>query len=473
MGRIAFGTSGWRGILCEDFTFDNVKTVVQAIADHVKAGPDKDKGIIVGYDSRFMGDSFAKEAARVLAAAGVKAFLCNRDTPTPVIAFETLRLRTAGAINFTASHNPPEYNGIKFSPSWGGPALPETTRDIERRANEMLGEICYREMPLDKALKAGLLEEIDPRPAYLADLESKVDFEAIKSLGTIAINPLYGTGRDYLDAPLIARGMDVRVINANRDPYFGGFPPEPAEKYIQDFIGLVKGNSEIRLGIATDGDGDRFGIVDEDGSYIEPNYIIALLLDYLVRFRKQAGGVARSVATSHLIDAVAASHGIQVFETPVGFKYVGELISQDKIIIGGEESAGLSIKGHVPEKDGILACFLVAEMVAREGKSVSRLLEELYGRVGRFITKRENITLSPELEEAFPAKLAAIPTAIAGAKVEKVVKIDGTKLLLADGSWLLFRKSGTEPVVRLYGEASSSGRLNEVMAAGREFILRP
>jgi phosphomannomutase len=267
--------------------------------------------------------------------------------------------------------------------------------------------------------------------------------------------------------------MDVRVINANRDPYFGGFPPEPAEKYIQDFIGLVKGNSEIRLGIATDGDGDRFGIVDEDGSYIEPNYIIALLLDYLVRFRKQAGGVARSVATSHLIDAVAASHGIQVFETPVGFKYVGELISQDKIIIGGEESAGLSIKGHVPEKDGILACFLVAEMVAREGKSVSRLLEELYGRVGRFITKRENITLSPELEEAFPAKLAAIPTAIAGAKVEKVVKIDGTKLLLADGSWLLFRKSGTEPVVRLYGEASSSGRLNEVMAAGREFILKP
>jgi len=473
MGRIAFGTSGWRGILCEDFTFDNVKTVVQAIADHVKAGPDKDKGIIVGYDSRFMGDSFAKEAARVLAAAGVKAYLCNRDTPTPVIAFETLRLKTAGAINFTASHNPPEYNGIKFSPSWGGPALPETTRDIERRANEMLGEICYREMSLEKAQKAGLLEEIDPRPAYLADLESKVDFEAIKSLGTIAINPLYGTGRDYLDAPLIARGMDVRVINANRDPYFGGFPPEPAEKYIQDFIGLVKGTPEIRLGIATDGDGDRFGIVDEDGSYIEPNYIIALLLDYLVRVRKQTGGVARSVATSHLVDAVAAYHGIQVFETPVGFKYVGELISQGKIIIGGEESAGLSIKGHVPEKDGILACFLVAEMVAREGKSVSKLLEELYGRVGRFITKRENITLSPELEDAFPAKLAAIPTAIAGAKVENVVKIDGTKLLLADGSWLLFRKSGTEPVVRLYGEASSSGRLDEVMAAGREFILRP
>ncbi len=211
--------------------------------------------------------------------------------------------------------------------------------------------------------------------------------------------------------------------------------------------------------------------MDSDGSYIEPNYIIALLLDYLIRVRKLEGGVARSVATSHLIDAVAARHGVQVYETPVGFKYIGELISQDKIVIGGEESAGLTIKGHVPEKDGILACFLVAEMVAREGKTVRELLERLYVEVGRFVTRRDNLKLSPALEVAYADKINAVPAEVAGAKVREVIRIDGTKLLLEDGSWLLFRKSGTEPVVRLYGEAASEARLAEVMAAGRRFIL--
>ena len=471
MRQIAFGTSGWRGIVAEDFTFENVKVVTQAIADHLGAEGMKGREVIIGHDSRFMGEKFARESARVLAAAGMKALLCRRDTPTPVIAFEILRRGAAGGINFTASHNPAEYNGLKFSPAWGGPALPETTKDIERRANEMLGEICYREMPLDQAVRQGLATEIDPRDEYLQALESKVDFAAIASLGRLAINPLYGTARGYLDTPLVKHKVAFSQVNDYRDPYFGGFPPEPAEKYIQDFIRLVKDDPATKLGIATDGDADRFGIVDADGTYLEPNYIIALLLDYLVRVRKISGGVARSVATSHLIDAVARHHGIEVYETPVGFKYIGELISQDKIIIGGEESAGLTIKGHVPEKDGILACFLVAEMVAREGKPLTQLLEELYARVGRFVTRRENITLSADLEARFAGKLAALPTEIAGTRVAEVIKIDGTKLLLADGSWLLFRKSGTEPVVRLYGEASTAARLQEVMVAGKAFIL--
>lgn len=471
MGRITFGTSGWRGILCEDFTYGNIRIVTQAIADHVAVGGGAEKGLIVGYDSRFLGEDFAREAAMVLAGAGIKTLLCSRDTPTPVISFEILRRQTAGGINFTASHNPPQYNGIKFSPSWGGPALPETTRDIERRANEMEGEICYKERSLEDARRSGLLEEIDPQEPYLAALKEKVDFSAIGNLGTIAVNPLYGTARGYLEKPLIEQKVGFRIINAHRDPYFGGFAPEPAEKNIRDFIGLVKGDPAIKLGIATDGDADRFGIIDEDGSYIEPNYIIALLLDYLVRVRGMKGGVARSVATSHLVDAVAAKHGIEVFETPVGFKYIGDLISQDRIIIGGEESAGLSIKGHVPEKDGILACFLVAEMVAREGMSVRALLERLYGQVGKYVTKRDNLTLSPELEAAFPAKIRETPGAFAGVKVKEVVTLDGNKFILDDGSWLLFRKSGTEPVVRLYGEAASDERLQAIMLAGREFIL--
>jgi phosphoglucomutase len=471
MQRITFGTSGWRGIMCEDFIFENVKIVTQAIADNVKESGEAGKGIIVGYDSRFMGEAFAREAVRVLAGAGVKSMLCVRDTPTPVIAFEIIRRGAAGAINFTASHNPPEYNGIKFSPSSGGPALPETTHDIERRANEMSGEVCYKELSLEDAKQRGLLQEIDPMQPYLDDLAKKVDFKAIAKLGTIAVNPLYGTGRGYLAEPLKAHGVQVVQMNANRDPYFGGFPPEPSEKYIQDFIKLVQQDPEIKLGIATDGDADRFGIVDGDGSFIEPNYVIALLLDYLVRVKGMTGGVGRSVATSHLVDAVAKMHGIEVFETPVGFKYIGELITQDKIIIGGEESAGLTIKGHVPEKDGILACLLVAEMVANEGMPVKALLERLYEKVGRYLTKRVNLTLSPELEAAFPERIAATPTSFAGKTVKERITVDGNKFLLEDGSWLLFRKSGTEPVVRLYCEASSEERLQALVEAGREFIL--
>ena len=471
MGQIAFGTSGWRGILCEDFTFDNIRIVVQAIADHVTANGEQHKGLIVGYDTRFMGERFAKEAARVLTGAGIKTFFCRRDTPTPVISFEILNRKTAGAINFTASHNPCEYNGIKFSPAWGGPALPTDTRDIERRANEMAGEICFKERFLDAAFKEGYLEEIDPSGKYLEHIEGIIDFGAIAGYGSIAINPLYGTGRGYLEEPLRKNRCGIKVINSGKDPYFGGFPPEPAAKYIRDFIEIVKGDPDIKLGIATDGDADRFGIVDEDGSFIEPNYIIALLLDYLIRFRGMKGGVARSVATSHLVDAVAAKHGIEVFETPVGFKYIGELISQDRIIIGGEESAGLSIKGHVPEKDGILACFLVAEMVAREGMPVARLLERLYSETGRYVTKRENITLSYEIEAGFGEKMQDLPLQFAGIKVKDVITLDGTKCILENGSWLLFRKSGTEPVVRLYCEASSEESLNALIAAGKEFIL--
>lgn len=471
MAQIAFGTSGWRGILCEDFTFENVKVVIQAIADHLKASGEADKGVVIGRDTRFMGKRFTEEAAAVLAAAGIKAFLCNRDVPTPVISFEILRRGAAGGINFTASHNPPEYNGIKFSPSWGGPALPETTKDIEKRANEMMGEICYGELSQEEARKRGLLELIDPSEIYLSALEQKIDFDALKSMGKLALNPLYGTARGYLDAPLQKRGVPYTIINDHLDPYFGGQPPEPSEAHIPDFVALVKNDPHIRLGLATDGDADRFGILDADGSYIEPNYIIALLLDYLIRVRKASGGVARSVATSHFVDAVAKKHGVPVFETPVGFKYIGELITQDKIVIGGEESAGLTIKGHVPEKDGILACFLVAEMVAREGKTVRELLDGLYSEVGVFITRRDNLKLSPELEAAYPAKVAAVPKEIAGAAVTDVITVDGVKLLLADGSWMLFRKSGTEPVVRLYGEASTERRLTEVMAAGKQFIL--
>lgn len=469
--RITFGTSGWRGIFCEDFTFENVKVVTQAIADHLQAAGVAGDGVVIGHDSRFMGERFARESARVLAGAGIPSFLCDRDTPTPVIAFEILRRQAAGGINFTASHNPPEYNGLKFSPASGGPALPETTRDIENRANTMLGEVCYKEMPLDQAVRAGLVAEIDPRPDYFAALRQLVDFPAIARAGlTLAVNPMYGTGRGYLDTLLREAKVPVVCLNDHRDPYFGGLPPEPSAAHIGDFIHLVRSDARIGLGLATDGDADRYGIVDADGTFIEPNYILALLYDYLVRVRGQNGDIARSVATSHFVDAVARSHGLQVLETPVGFKFIGDFISQDRILIGGEESAGLTVRGHVPDKDGILACLLVAEMVAVEGKSLGELLTALYRRVGEFHTRRENLHLSPELEDSLPDKLANPPAELAGKRIEQVVTIDGAKFLFRDGSWVLFRKSGTEPVVRLYGEAGSVPELERLMAAAGAFV---
>lgn len=473
MSQIKFGTSGWRGILCDEFTLDNVRIVTQAIADHLRQEGLAGQGVVVGYDARFMGRDFARETVRVLAGAGIKSYLCERDTPTPVIAHELIRRKAAGAINFTASHNPYDYNGIKFSPAWGGPALPETTDDIEKRANAMLGEIVFKDMLLDEAAQKGLFEQIDPHAAYCATVRDLVDFAAIAKSGIkIAVNPLYGSGRGYLDLMLQDSGVDTVVINDRPDPYFGGEPPEPAEAHIGDFIDLVKGDPSIRLGLATDGDADRFGIVDEDGSYIEPNYILALLFDYMIRRKGMRGDAARSVATSHLIDAVAGHHGVRVLETPVGFKFIGEYISEGRILIGGEESAGMSIKGHVPEKDGILACLMVAEMVAVEGRSLRELLADLYSRVGEIHTRRINIRLSSQVEAGLSEKFDKPPREIGGRKVVEVIRIDGHKYLLDDGSWMLFRKSGTEPVVRLYAEAKTRRGMEEILELGKDFILK-
>ena len=471
MNKIKFGTSGWRGILAEDFTLENVRIVTQAIADFLHADKSSAPGLVVGHDSRFMGERFARETARILAGSGVPVFLCKRDTPTPVIAYEIMRRGTAGAINFTASHNPYEYNGIKFSTAWGGPALPEVTSEIERLANAMLGEVCYRDMPLDQAVRAGLVEEIDPMPDYLANLRSKVDLEAIGRSGmTVVFDPMFGAGRDYVDSLLVEAGLLAQTINGNRDPYFGGLPPDPSPAHLNDLVTRVRGDKRIALGLATDGDADRYGIIDADGSFIEPNYILALLYDYLVRRKGEAGDAARSVATSHFIDAVAAHHGYAVRETPVGFKYIGEFIRDNQIVIGGEESAGLSLRGHVPDKDGILACLLVAEMVAVEGKTLGRLLADLYRRVGEFHTARKNLRLSSELAKKIGDKLASPPDRLAGKAVKQLITTDGVKMILDDGSWALFRKSGTEPVVRVYTEAGSSEELELLTAAAVGFV---
>ena len=473
MVEIKFGTSGWRGIIAEDFTFHNLRAVAQAIAEYVIKEGGQEKGVIIGRDFRFLGEEFSREVAKIMCGNNIPVFYIKEPAPTPAISYSILSLKTAGAINITASHNSFEYTGVKFSPGWGGPALPETTRWIEARSNELVtsGHFCFRDE--SEAKSTGIWREMDPRGDYLAELAQKIDFDVIKSFsGRVAYDPMHSAGKNYLDGILKENGIPVTVIHDDSNPYFGGRAPDPSEKNLDELSKMVRENHEIFIGCATDGDADRFGILDRDGAFIEPNYLIALFVDYLIENRKVPHEAARSVATTHLVDAVCRYHGGTCFETPVGFKYIGEFISKNAIAAGGEESAGFSLYGHVPEKDGIIACLLAIEMVAKKKKSISELLTDLYRKVGMFRTRRVNLKLTEALEASFPEKMAAPPDTFAGIPVEKITAIDGKKFILTDGSWVLFRKSGTEPVVRIYAEARDDSALDAVVRAAEIFILR-
>ncbi len=461
---IRFGTSGWRAVIADEFTFAGVRTVTEAICTHF--GSDSSKPVVVGHDTRFLGERFAAECAAIVSANGFRALLCNAPTPTPTISHA---IRTEGAIcgiNFTASHNPPEYNGMKLSTADGAPALPEITRHVEGLI--ATGGTARKRM---YALATSKYEAYEPRLAYLADLEDKIDFEAIAGAGArYAFDPLWGTGRGYLDEALRMHGLQVETIHDWRDVLFGGRAPEPEASHLEELRELVLSKGCV-LGLATDGDGDRFGVIDSNGSFITPNQLIAVLFDYLADSRKWTGGVARSVATSHLVDRVAEARGLPVYETPVGFKYIGELINEDKIILGGEESAGLSIKGHYPEKDGILACLLAAEAVAARGASLTEQLNALYARVGKLEAGRIGVRLTPQLMESLGDKLKQDPGKIGTLQVSQTNRTDGVKFIFADGSWLLMRPSGTEPIVRIYAESESATDLEVLLEQGHKYLL--
>ena len=370
---IKFGTSGWRAIVADEFTVANIRLAVAGIAAFVKTQPEPHR-VLVGRDPRFLGESFVNEAALVLAGAGITPIIISEAAPTPAIAYAVRTLKTSGAINFTASHNPPEYNGIKFSSSDGGPALPEVTGKIEEAIKAIQSAGKADSIPLGKAPEGGF-ETADVKPAFLKRLGELVNLKAIAKSGIkVVYDPFWGAGRGYSSDILRDAGVAVETVHDYRDVLFGGHAPEPDDHLLGDCKAKMK-EMGANLGIATDGDADRFGIVDADGTFIQPNYIIALLFDYLVETRGWKNGVAKSVATTNLINALADYHKVPLYETPVGFKYIGELINEDKIAIGGEESAGLTIRGHVPEKDGVLAGLLVAEMVATRGKSSGRAIE--------------------------------------------------------------------------------------------------
>ncbi len=466
---IKFGTSGWRGIIAEDFTFATVRLAAAAIAHHLLERASRPH-VIVGYDTRFMSENFAAAAAETLASHGIETWECHRPDPTPAISFDIIQNRRHGGINITASHNPAQYSGLKFSSPDGAPALPEVTRDIESRAARILaGELSLK----GPGSPAPQRHPIDPRPVYLEDLRRKVDLKAIGEVRLkIAYDPLYGTARGYLDELLQEAGAMVKTIHDYRDVLFQGVGPEPSEKNLAELSQVVTAG-QFRVGVSTDGDADRFGIVDADGTWIQPNFILALLADYLIEVKKMPGGIGRSVATTHLIDAVAKYHNVPVYQTPVGFKYVGELIKEDKIVLGGEESAGLSIRGHLPEKDGILACLLVAEAVARRGQTVKQQLKALFEKVGPCYTTRINLALDPPVKERLLEKLQRDYDKFDSRKVAKIDRTDGLKMISEDGSWVLMRPSGTEPVVRVYCEAPSQTELDRLIASAKAFVFNP
>lgn len=463
---IKFGTSGWRSIVADEFTIANIRRAVAGIAAYVKTQPEPHR-VLVGRDPRFLGESFVDEAARILAAAGVAPIVIPDAAPTPAISYAVRQLKTSGAINFTASHNPPEYNGIKFSTHDGAPALPDVTKQIEA-AIMALGD--DPKIPRLSSPEPNF-ETTDVKDGYLKRLAELVDLKAIAASGIkVVFDPFWGAGRGYSCHVLRQAGVTVETVHDYRDVLFGGHAPEPDDHLLAD---AKKKMNEIgaSLVIATDGDADRFGIVDADGTFIQPNYIIALLFDYLVETRGWKNGVAKSVATTNLINALADHHQVPLYETPVGFKYIGELILEDKIAIGGEESAGLTIRGHVPEKDGIIAGLLVAEMVAKRGKSLGKQLEELFVKVGSFYPVRENFHLTQDAKAAFTEKLKVDPTELGGRKVTQVVRTDGLKLVLDDGSWVCYRLSGTEPVVRAYTESRNEADMAALSDAAKNFVL--
>lgn len=448
---IKFGTDGWRAIMAEEFTFAGVRKVAGAIAEFVLNHDGASRGVVVGYDTRFLSPRFAEAAAQVLRHRGIKVWKIVRDVPTPVAAYAVSHLHAFGAVMITASHNPPEYNGIKFIPEYAGPASPEITSEIER--NLPSGDL--------PPFPNGDIEPFDPQPAYLDHVRSLVNTEAIAGSGfPIHYDAMYGTGRGYLEA--LFPKADMTVLHHSLDPLFGGGMPEPKEEYLVELKDLVIASGG--LGMATDGDADRFGIIDSGGTYVTPNQLIALLLYYLVKYRGFRGSVARTVATTHLIDRIAAGFGLTVRETPVGFKYIGECMRNEPVVIGGEESGGLSILGHLPEKDGLLACALAAEMRVVTGQPLIATLNTVMDEVGPAFSRRLDLHLDASGKERLMKRLSADPpTHVGGLRVEGLVNIDGVKMMLSDNSWILARPSGTEPLVRIYVESASPDQLERLL----------
>jgi phosphoglucomutase len=478
---IRFGTSGWRAVIAEEFTVANVRRVAAAIARHLCDAGTSRRGVFVGHDTRFLSDRFARVAAETLAGAGVPAVLSGAPIPTPAVAWAIVSGRRAGGINITASHNPPEYNGLKFSTADGAPAPPEVTRAIEALLEAtgagaagagLRGAGGAEEVAVEDGgdRRTARVREADARASYFRQIGRLVRLRAIRRARLrLACDLRYGASVGYLDGLLRGVAPALRSIHDHPHPEFGGGSPDCGETQLRELSRVVR-RSRLHLGLATDGDGDRFGIVDRGGAFVPPNLFLAVLADYLLEERPMPGGVGRTVATTHLLDAVCAHHGRQVLETPVGFKYLGEHLVRGRVFLACEESAGMSLRGHVPEKDGILAGLLAAEMVAVRRRSIRDQAAALLRKVGPLHNRRIDYHTDPAGRDRLARRLEDIPSRFAGRRVVRLDTTDGRKMVFADGSWLLLRPSGTEPVIRCYAEARAPRDVDSLLAAARALL---
>jgi phosphoglucomutase len=465
---IRFGTSGWRGLMGEEFTFHNVRVVVQAVANYLKqkfAG--RPISLAVGYDTRFLSERYALEAAKLLSKNLIAVYMADRDAPSQALALQVIKRQCQGAINFTASFNAPWYNGLKFNVETGAPALPEVTDRIEEEARRLMPGFSHVASYFPK----NNITRIDLQADYLEFIQDKIDFAAIRDAGLrVGVDLLYGTSREYLDEVLEENGVSVEGIHGYIDPYFGGVIPSCTEANLAELKALVL-EKKCHLGIATDADGDRFGIIDDEGTFIHQNFILAMLLDYLVRVKGWRGGVARSITTTHLLDKIAAKYDLPLYKTKVGFKYMADLFLRGDIMFGGEESACIAVRDHLPEKDGIFAGLLVAEMLAAEGKSLKGLQDSLFEQYGTMVGGQRTVPLTPERAKRLRALVQNPPAKVGRRKVIQVETIDGIKLEFEGGDWFLLRPSGTEPVIRCYAEAASKKGVEGLLRKGMEAVL--
>lgn len=470
--KIKFGTDGWRAVIGEDYTFDNVRACAASAAMYLKQRGLAERGLIVGYDARYASEDFAVAVAEVVAAQGIKVALTSTLCPTPVVSYSIINRGAGGGVVITASHNPWQWNGFKYKPEYGGSASPEVVAQIEAPLPDLVGR-AIPVMEIEEAKRTGMVELFDPRPPYLAQLARLIELDRLKDAGlNVCFDAMYGTGAGYFTELLSGGKTKVTELHGFRNPIFPGMhAPEPIARNLDEMAQTMSGGG-FHIGIATDGDADRVGIADENGVFINQLQVFGLLAYYLLEYRGERGAIVKSVTTTAMVQRLGEIYGVPVHETQVGFKFLGPKMMETDALIGGEESGGYGFRGHVPERDGVLAGLYMLDFVARSGKRPSELLAELYAKVGEHHYDRIDITLRDDQRDAILKRATeARPHSVAGIDVTAIDTTDGFRFTLGDKGWLLFRFSGTEPLLRIYTEVVGDRSLvQKVLAAGREIV---
>ncbi len=467
---IKFGTDGWRGIIGGDFTFNNVRIVAQAISDYLKSDRKGRGHVLVGYDSRFLSKNFAEAVAEVLAGNRIKVMMCAGPVPTPLVSFTIRDMKLPGGVMVTASHNPPIFNGIKFKAHFGGSPDEKITDRIERYLLKNIPKI----IPKDEGIRKGLIDIADENIVikYCNGLRSYLNMKSLrKSHLKVLVDTMYGTGDGYIQRVLKGTNCKVYAIHQGYDVLFGGVNPEPIAKNLTSLSEVIQ-KGDYDIGLAIDGDGDRIGAMTPQGKFINPHKILSLLLLHFIEDRKWKGAVAKTISSTFLIDKIASKYSIKLYETPVGFKHIADLMRREDILIGGEESGGLGFKGYTYERDGILSGLLLIEMMAVRKTGVLEILNDVEKEFGRFCYDREDIEYPDELKKKMGRVLKKNPPRkLLDKKVIEFKSYDGIKFICEDESWLLLRLSGTEPILRIYAEANSEEKVLKLIKAGKKMAF--